>query len=193
MRMLPTLIGGTLAAGTVAEVLWLLRPPRGVPRSGTQLAWFMPGYDDSSWTKDQVGPGPGNQPNGIWFVRRTFPVLQSGTYTIQVSVDDACACYLNGLELGVVTFGIPKTFQAVIETYRSGFAALFAAEVVNNDMGTAEIVPNGSGSPNPTEISVTITDPSGQTVLSTGDPTGWRSLLYPSSPPPGAQTQGSLT
>jgi len=182
---------GWIAAGAAVVLLGLLVRPRPRPPYGT-VPWYDPSYDDSQWTHNAVGPGPGNQPNGIWFTRIAFPVAMSGVYTISVSVDDAAAVYFNGIELGVVVIGQTQTFHVSIDTQR-GFIAVFAAEVVNNDMGTAQIVPNGSGSPNPTALNVTITDPAGNVIVSSANPQGWNTLAYPAVPPPGAQTQGQLT
>lgn len=128
-----------------------------------------------------IGPGSGNQPNGVYYLATTVTVPQDGTVTLSVAADDAAAVYFGGALIAQVnllqssTYGAQAQFSGNIKagTY------VVAVEVSNNDNGTYSYVPYNSGSANPTAFLMTIAQ-NGQTLRDTSSATGWVMLAYPS-------------
>ena len=154
--------------------------------SGTYGGWF---------SAAAIGPGssPGaNVPNGIWFASNTFTVFHAGPYTVWVAADDAAVLYLDGQLLATPSLnadggqGITRTVTLTTGTH------VLNAEIINNDNGSTTIVPDGSGSPNPSALAVRITNAQGQIVDATQSNHIWTINAYPSAPPVGSTTTGTL-
>jgi len=122
-----------------------------------------------------IGPGPGNQPNGVYQVITRFTAPVSGVYTWTLAADDGAAAWLDGQLLGTATFASGR--QGGTVSVSQGSHWLWVT-VTNNSLGSPAIVGYGTGSPNPTGVAVTLTDPSGQTVVSTASAQGWHYSGY---------------
>lgn len=142
---------------------------------------------------NDIAPGPGSQPNGIWFVAAHASAPAGDSLKIQAWADDGAVIYVNGQSVGTVTYPYSQP-PVVLGTLTSpGGSFVVAAEVTNNNEGNLAIVPDNSGLDNPTGFYLAITDTTtGKTILTTADPSAWQGLFYPSSPPPGAITSGDL-
>ena len=141
-----------------------------------------------------IGPGyapSANIPYGVWFASQQATAPVSGNYTLQAAADDGAAIWINGRliatpsqKTGSVTALVPLTAGPI----------QIGAEVVNNGLGTPEIVPDTQGGAKPSVLSLTLMTPSGQVVASTNSASGWTINAYPRvvKLPPGGQIRGML-
>lgn len=136
---------------------------------------------NNSFATAAIGPGSGNQPNGTYTVSAQFTAPVTGTYALEVGADDCAVLVMDGATLGAVdinhSFNLSSHFVTGTIDLSAGTHTL-VAQVYNNDLGTRTAVPYGSGTPNPTGFAMTLTAPSGQTVLTTSSAAGWHYSGY---------------
>lgn len=162
-----------------------------------QSDWATAPAEQYTGTSDYIGAISSenslNVPNGIWLAESQFTATETGEYTIRFAADDGAVLYVNGTPVSATSLSANPSPEMDTFTYNftAGKNYVIAAEVVNNNEASLNIVPNGSGSPNPSMLNVIITDVSGQTVDSTAT-TPWVVDAYPSNPPMGTTTSGSL-
>ena len=164
-----------------------------------QATWPLaaPGqYASPQWfTAAAIGPGTtpnGLVPNGLWFASAAFNVTQPGTYRVWVDADDGAACFVNGHLVATASLSSTHGHGVTVSVPLAAGPQVMNVEVSNNDRGSMAIVPDGSGSLNPSALAVTVTAPDGQVVLSTNASGRWRIDAYPTVLPTGATTTGSL-
>lgn len=171
--------------------IWLLRirhrsstvPTTTTPSTphltAAQLLWPAPKPFGTVAGAMALGPSiNGVGPNGVYQLARLITAPVTGIYKMQVAADDAAQLSLDGqplaviaLSQGMVTLSVPLT---------AGPHVLLAT-VSNNGLATATLVPYQSGSPNPTGLSLQLTDPSGVVILAPGNPSGWHDSGYASN------------
>lgn len=141
-----------------------------------------------------IGPGyapKANVPYGVWYASQQATAPVSGNYTLQVAANDGAAIWINGRlaatpsqHSGPVNVLVPLSAGTVN----------IGVEVVNNGLGTPEIVPNTKGGAKPSVLSLTLSTPSGQAIASTNSASGWTIDAYPRpvAVPAGGQSTGML-
>lgn len=162
--------------------------------SAVPANWTQQGYDYSAWTGAKayagspypsapaiIGPGSGNQPNGVYYLTLFVNTGISGAATLSFMADDAAVVYIDGTKIASsygcsLCAGKPVTAQVNL----SAGTHLIAVQVANNAGAGNGYVTNGSGSPNPTGLYLTLTQ-SSQVVASTASANGWLMLAYPSA------------
>lgn len=152
-------------------------------------------YASQWFTAPAIGPGPipnANVPNGLWFASAAFSVDQPGLYQVWVDADDGAALYVNGQLVATTSLAATRGQGVTVSVPLAAGPQVINAEVVNNGAGTTAVVPDGSGSLNPSALAVTVTAPNGQVVWSTSGGSRWRVDAYPVPPPAGTTTTGSL-
>lgn len=163
-----------------------------------QSAWpaAIGGQYSSGWfNAAAIGPGSSpnaNVPNGLWFASDQFTVTTPGTYTVWVVADDAAALYVDGQRVATASLDATGGQGSTVAVPLPAGTHVLNAEVTNNGSGSTAIVPDYSGGANPSALAVTVTAPNGQVVATTQHATGWTVNAYPTSPPPGAITTGTL-
>lgn len=122
-----------------------------------------------------VGPGNGNQPNGEYILSTFFIAPTAGTYTIQAMADDDADLFLDGHNIGNVSYN--QTFQVNHKmtgtvTLSAGMHTLIA-HMVNNNIGTIQVVHYVTANANPTGLYLTVTGPNGQVLVTTASAAHW--------------------
>ena len=168
------------------------------PVSPTVANWTQAGYAYSGWsapsaysgsgvysnanTNSLIGSGAGNQANGVYYLASNFSSA-SGSATLTFAADDAAVVYVDGVKVGSVggcnlCSGKPTQVNLNI----TAGTHVVAVQVANNNGlgGGNGYVANGSGTPNPTGLYLSITQGS-QTLVSTASASGWLMLAYPST------------
>lgn len=141
-----------------------------------------------------IGPGyapDANVPYGVWYASQQATAPVAGNYTLQAAADDGAAIWINGRlvatpsqQAGSVNVLVPLTAGLVN----------IGVEVVNNGLGTPEIVPNTKGGAKPSVLSLTLSTPAGQVIAATNSASGWTIDAYPRpvAVPAGGQSTGLL-
>ncbi len=164
------------------------------PSLPTPANWTQQGYNLSTWTVAKayggtgvypgnaalIGPGAGNQPNGVYYLVRYLNTAVSGSAALSFMADDVAVVYLDGVQVATsygcsLCNGTPVTAQVNL----SAGTHVLAVQVANNGGVGNGYVAYNSGSPNPTGLSLTLTQGS-QTLASTASASGWLMLAYPS-------------
>lgn len=129
-----------------------------------------------------LGPGPGNQPNGVYTLATTFNLASSGAVTLAAMADDWARLYLDGHDIGSVSLNMNagKPVSRTL-TLAAGTHTLLA-RITNNGLGVPAEVAYNSGSANPTAFTCTLTDSSGKTLLTTSAASGWHYADYAHTP-----------
>ena len=158
------------------------------PVSSTVANWTQAGYTYSGWSAPSaysggnctgaynvIGPGQGNQANGVYYLASQF-TASAGSATVSFAADDAAVVYIDGVKVGTANCGKQSkvAFNVTVGNH------VVAVQVANNDIGTFGYVANGSGTPNPTGLYLSITQGS-QILVSTASASGWLMLAYPST------------
>ena len=170
----------------------------GAPAASSAPAnWTQFGYSYSGWsppssysgsgvypnanTNALLGPGSGNQANGVYYLAAPFSSA-SGSATLTFAADDAAVVYVDGVKVGTTPCTLCSGKPAQITLSITAGSHVVAVQVANNDGlgGGNGYVPNGSGTPNPTGLYLSITQ-SSQILVSTASASGWLMLAYPST------------
>lgn len=181
-------VGGLGLAGVGGYLL--------VKRMGLSLggsAGSATGWQAAMSYGNQVGPGPGNQPNGVYLLRTRFTAPRSGTYTLVWSADDGAQLALDGHAVGQVTLAQAQAAGGLVRqslTVSAGTHTL-TAWVVNNGLQTLSMRPNTGGSGgqallNPTGLQLALQAPNGPVVVTSASAAGWDMLLCPITSPAGS-------
>ena len=180
-------IGGVGAAGGLGY--WIYRK-RTSPTVTTANAVAAPSFlsqpapaqysqSELGMTPQLIGPGTGNQPNGQYTLSAQFTAPVTGTYALQVGADDLATIFIDGHS--VLSVSLANTMaQGKLETGTLSLAAgthTLVAQVWNTNGATPPIA-YGSGTPNPTGLVLTLTSPTGQTILTTTSASGWHYSGY---------------
>ena len=137
-------------------------------------------YADGSVTG--LGPGSGNQPNGVYTLATHFTLASAGSVTLVTMADDWARLYLDGQDIGSVYWNM-NNHQPVSKTLTlSAGTHTLLARVTNNGLGVPAEVAYNSGSANPTVFTCVITDAAGKTLLTTSSASGWHYADYAHTP-----------
>lgn len=121
-------------------------------------------------------PPGGNLPNGTYALQTSFVAPVTGTYTLTVTADDAALVLLDGRLLGYTSLFGGAQPPTNISNLQAGTHTLLVF-VVNNNLGSPQFAPYGSGVANATLLTLNLKAPNGVFVVTTASATGW--VLYP--------------
>ena len=156
------------------------------PLIANQLAqigsWPAPPSPYADGSNTGLGPGSGNQPNGVYTLAATFSLASSGSVTLSTTADDWARLYVDGHDVGTVYWNMNNQKPVSKTLTLSAGVHTLLARVTNNGLGVPAEIAYNSGSPNPTVFTCVITDAAGKTLLTTSSASGWHYADYAHTP-----------